>query len=167
MLRFQVVRLVTSAGALLALFASAACSSDPPAGGCKEFAPAGDMNTPTASFKDHVYPIFRQSCGLSSSCHGAPTTSKGNLYLGSATETNIAQVRSGLMGKKAEAIDMNLIAPGDPKNSYLMRKMDGDQCALKCKTGDCGRVMPDGSDPLPEEKRLTIRRWIVQGAKDN
>lgn len=32
-----------------------------------------DLTTPAVSFKTDVLPIFRQSCGLSTSCHGSPT----------------------------------------------------------------------------------------------
>jgi hypothetical protein len=153
---------------------SYACSSSDTGGGnttntCKEYSPpAGtDLNNPQVSFKTDVYPIFTGSCGLSTSCHGSKTTSQSNLYLGSRTETDTSAVRNGIVGKQAQALAMNVVTAGDPKNSYLMHKMDGDQCTLTCKGGSCQRAMPDGSDPLSEEKRLVVRRWIAQGAKDN
>lgn len=149
-----------------------ACSSDSSGGGgttggCKEFTTTADLTTPQVSFKTDVFPIFGASCGLSTSCHGSKTSSQSGLYLGSRTETDISGVRNGIVGKASVAISMPIITASDPKNSYLMRKMDGDQCALKCNGGDCKRSMPDGSDVLSEDKRLVVRRWIAQGAKDN
>jgi hypothetical protein len=69
---------------------------------------------------------------------------------------------------------MNFVKAGDPENSFLMLKLDGDQCLhdSQCVKGTCGGVMPlDNAKPfdnqLPVSERDTFRRWISQGAKQN
>ena len=66
------------------------------------------------------------------------------------------------------------VVPGDPANSFMMHKLDGDQCtmATDCATGmtmytDCGQQMPYSSPALDDATRDTIRRWISQGAQNN
>ncbi|WP_394838365.1 hypothetical protein LVJ94_15805 [Pendulispora rubella] len=65
---------------------------------------------------------------------------------------------------------MNFVTPGDPAQSYVMHKLDGDQKQLAAAcTGepDCGSQMPQGQPPLAQSTRDTIRRWITEGAADN
>ena len=69
---------------------------------------------------------------------------------------------------------MPVIAPGDPANSYLMHKIDGDQCTLAadCASSttqytDCGQQMPYSSPPLDPATADLVRKWIAQGAKNN
>jgi hypothetical protein len=86
---------------------------------------------------------------------------------------------------------MPLVSPGDPGMSFLMHKMDGDQCTLAaaCNAGpygpvyrDCGCTMPllpqanVGASALgscasgmqvSERDRNRVRAWIEQGAKNN
>ena len=68
-------------------------------------------------------------------------------------------------------------AASDPGGSYMMHKLDQDQClfAATCNaTGNprfvsCGNGMPFLSCPsiLDEPSRDKIRRWIAQGANNN
>jgi hypothetical protein len=72
---------------------------------------------------------------------------------------------------------MHLVAAGDPTNSYLMHKLDGDSCqwATDCAANQsvnqefagCGILMPFDSPELAADTRDTIRRWIKQGAMNN
>jgi hypothetical protein len=50
-----------------------------------------------------------------------------------------------------------------------MHKLDGDLCTLQksCEGGDCLDPMPKGKPLLDEAQRLSVRRWITQGAKDD
>jgi hypothetical protein len=50
-----------------------------------------------------------------------------------------------------------------------MRKMDGSQCALdaQCAGGSCQSSMPKNEGLLDVTTRDTVRRWIVQGAKND
>jgi hypothetical protein len=85
-------------------------------------------------------------------------------------------VLGGLVGvKSTEDLSMNLVTAGDPAQSFLMHKMDGDQCTLvsQCMMGNsfrpnCGVFMPYQAPTLLDvPTRDTVRRWIAQGAKDN
>jgi hypothetical protein len=84
--------------------------------------------------------------------------------------------------KSGEDPNMNLVTAGDPANSYLMHKMDGDACTLaaQCNMGpfhaaypDCGANMPNPVPPamtsqlLAPSQRDTVRAWIKQGAQNN
>ena len=53
------------------------------------------------------------------------------------------------------------VIPGDPDNSYLVRKLEG-------ASDIAGQRMPRGNGPfLTEGQMLVIRRWISQGAPNN
>jgi hypothetical protein len=70
---------------------------------------------------------------------------------------------------------MDEVAAGDPEHSWLMHKLDGDECLFSATcnaTGNaifanCGVQQPYNSAPLDAATRDAIRRWIAQGARDN
>src|SRR4051812_26488407 len=108
---------------------------------CVDYNPPAsfDPNTPVESFRNTVMPVFHGSCQFSS-CHGSQSGNANGVFLG-ADGVDPAVVRAGLIDKPApELPSLALIKPGDPRNSYLMRKMDGTNCLLdaQCKDGDCG-----------------------------
>ncbi len=157
---------------LVAVFGFAvACTSSTPAPACETYVvPAStDLTTPT-SFKNDVLPIFVQSCAFTS-CHGASSGGNNGVKLGSKTEPNDASaLRANIVGVKApELPTMNFVTPSDASQSYLMHKIDGDNCKLdaQCAKGTCLSAMPQGGDLLPVATRDTVRRWIAQGAPDN
>lgn len=128
------------------------------------------------SFATDVLPIFEQSCSLSSSCHGNPsspeTASGYQPYLGEVnpetTPSDIALILSLVVDQDSHVSSMKIVAPSSPETSFLMHKMDGDlDCALGCPGDDCGDSMPQGVSPLPRETRDTVRNWIAQGAQNN
>lgn len=135
---------------------------------------AFDGATPTVSFQTDVLPIFRQSCGLSSSCHG--TTSSPGPFLGPKLSdpppdpSVIEQIFDANVGVPSSAEpSMLLVSPSDPERSFLLHKIDDTlECdLLVCADDDsCGDAMPVGS-PLDADKRDVIRRWIAQGAKND
>jgi hypothetical protein len=51
------------------------------------------------------------------------------------------------------------IEPGDPANSYLLRKVVG--------TGIVANRMPLNGSPLSDSEIALLRQWIVDGAQDN
>jgi hypothetical protein len=133
-----------------------------------------DATTPTVSFKTDVLPIFRQSCGLSTSCHG--TLGSPGPYLGpklsdpEPSADDIDQIFAANVGVPASAEPgMSIVAPGEPRESFMMHKLDGTlECEqLACAVdGSCGDSMPVGV-ALEQGRRDTIRRWIAQGAKND
>jgi hypothetical protein len=123
---------------------------------------------PAVSFKNDVLPVFVQSCTFTS-CHGSMTANNG-VYLGEHMgATSSATVIANLMKPTQDLVTMPFITPGNPGESFLMHKMDGDQCTLdmKCTNGTCQTSMPQGDPILPVANRDIVRRWIAQGAKDN
>lgn len=161
----------------LALVVLVGCGTPPPAwevdaGACTPFVspPASQLMTPAASFANDVMPVLTQNCS-SSSCHGVADAPKGNLFLGAqlAHGSDAAQVYAGLVGPTSAQMQMAFVAPGDPAQSYLMHKLDGDQCqfAAQCVAGDCGKSMPYDTGALDPATRDTLRRWIAQGAQQN
>jgi hypothetical protein len=169
---------------VVALAALAACSSSSSSGttssssgtsgGCVAYDPGKlDLTTPVVSFKnDVVAKVFNNSCGLSTSCHGSATASQGGLFLGAkaAAGADSSQVHGLVVGIMSKDLPtMPFVTVNDPSKSFLLHKMDGDECQYnaQCTGGDCQLSMPQGSDILPTTSRDVVRRWIAQGAQDN
>jgi hypothetical protein len=152
-----------------------ACGTQPPswapdAGPCVEFVSTIDLMTPTTSFKTDVMPVLEQSCA-SSSCHGIADGPKGDLFLGAqlAHGSDSDTVHADIVGKASSQLpSMDFVKAGDPKQSYLMHKLDNDQCLFNssCVGSDCQHSMPFDV-ALAQDKRDIIRRWIAQGAAAN
>lgn len=86
-------------------------------------------------------------------------------------------ILSRLVGKKSpENPSMDIINAGSPDESYMMHKLDDDQCRFSTACNattttiflGCGLGMPYGTNMvLDEPTRDNIRRWIAQGAQNN
>jgi hypothetical protein len=130
-----------------------------------------DRVPPVSLKTDVMQGVFAKSCSLSTSCHGAPTGSQQGLFLGkpSLDGGDSAAVRATLVGASTELPGWQVVTPGDPGKSYLMHKIDGDQCLFdtQCTGGSCTGSMPSGSELLPVSRRDVVRLWIAQGAQDN
>ena len=142
-------------------------STSPTEKACQAFEGAGtDLTKPTVSFRNEVVPIFHGSCGFTG-CHAAGRSP----VLGTkASPLDPKVVRDSIVGQAAVALPtMSYVTAGDTSKSFLMHKMDGDQCLFdkECKGGSCGDSMPHRAKPLPAAERDIIRRWIAQGAADN
>lgn len=149
---------------------SAACGSSSGggsnAGDCFDYSSFNGMS-PTVSFSAQVEPIFRNSCGLSSSCHGCdPSSNPGCTspgvppFLGTPsmdgpmTTAQIMAMQTTTVGVTAMAQassvdppaqvgdpDLMIIKAGDPQHSFMMYKLDGD---------------PNASDPNSEVSCSTL-----------
>jgi hypothetical protein len=159
------------------------------AGGCVAYVSSVDLTTPTVSFQTDVLPIFEQSCGIGGgTCHGiASEAVLLRPFLGvfdDDASTDSAAIVNGIVGVASnEDPQMDLVKAGDPSQSYMMHKLDGDQCTLEtdCAPAEstivaasnptytgCGTLMPQSPEVLlPQAKRDTVRRWIAQGASNN
>lgn len=151
-----------------ALTALTACPGESGNGSsCDDYAPpAGfDATTPAVSFSKDVMPIFGQSCAFST-CHGSTVGTANGVFLGK----DAPRVHAALVGVKGDELRaMPLVTPGNPRESYVMRKMDGSQCALdaQCTGGSCQGSMPKNEGVLDVATRDIVRRWIAQGAKND
>jgi hypothetical protein len=156
-----------------------------------------DGNTPTVSLRNDLlagptstaHPgggVMRRACAFSS-CHNE-TTFEADLFLGPAlrdreqneiplTDAHVTRLlgsMDGVMRASRTNPAMQIVKPGDPANSFLMRKMEG--CFTDIESGctalepdlpRCGDTMPSGADLLGADERDLFRRWIFQGAKNN
>jgi hypothetical protein len=156
--------------ALLALAVSCAISCTSSSGGgstCNDYQPPAGFDTaaPVVSFANDVMPIFGQSCAFST-CHGSSTGPANGVFLGK----DAARVYTAIVDVRGDELQtMPFVKAGDPRASYLMRKMDGSQCALdaQCAGGSCQSSMPKNESLLEVAQRDIVRRWIAQGAKQN
>lgn len=157
----------------------AGCGSDSESGENGDNCPQPSAEV---SFQNEVLPVFRRACGLSSSCHGVNPGSQAELYLGpkqSAPDPTPAErsaLIAGLDQPSKTAPSMNLVAPGNPDQSFLQLKVDDthNSAGLTCspqpgaESGQpCGDSMPQQSPLLCQGERDILRQWIAQGAKDN
>jgi hypothetical protein len=140
------------------------------------------LQSPTISFKSTIQPLFNQSCAIGNGeCHGEPNNPVNlQIYLGlpgDAGTPDASQILSGIVGVTSlEDSKMALVKAGDPTNSYLMHKLDDDQCQFASECGPpqngemgivCGVGMPYSSGILDLDTRDQVRRWIAQGAQNN
>lgn len=95
--------------------------------------------------------VFTPSCAAFSSCHmGAASLAEGlNLEAG-MTEANLVGVAS------TQVSSLELVAPGDPDNSYLIIKLGRGNFPPGAET----TTMPLGNPLLCDEKIDAVVRWI-------
>ena len=148
--------------------------------GCAQPGPGTtQLSSPSVSFASDVVPLFETSCATSTLCHqgltGSAVPSMSLLFLGTGmgAAADSPSIYSALPVPSHELPSMSYVTPGDPGTSYLMHKMDGDQCQFEstcaimpASTTPCGAVMPIPC-ALADDQRDVVRRWIAQGALDN
>ena len=149
------------------LLALTGCPDEGGGASCDDYAPPPGFEaaTPVVSFAKDVMPIFGQSCAFST-CHGSTVGNANGVFLGK----DAPRVHAAVVGMKGDELaSMPFVTPGNPRESYLMRKMDGSQCALdaQCTGGSCQGSMPKNEGVLDLATRDTVRRWIAQGAKND
>ena len=119
-----------------------------------------------ATLTDVQTDVFDRSCGFSS-CHGS-TAGAGELDLtaGHAHASLVGVVPAGVDNTDPDlpaGVDVSgeiLVIPGDPDNSYLMKKLAG-------ADGINGAAMPEGSPPIDPKLVDEIASWIEAGAADD
>lgn len=97
--------------------------------------------------------IFDLNCALSG-CHAGANPQLGQDLSDGQAFANIVNVQS------VERPDLMRVRPGDPENSYLLKKIRGDADIV-------GARMPLGRSPLSQEQINLVRDWIMEGALDN
>ena len=116
----------------------------------------GNQNPPPAAFNPVFSEIqsnvFTPTCAVSG-CHTGAGAPQG-LRL---DETNSYGL---LVDQPSSQVPATLrVAPGDPDNSYLIRKLEG--------TASVGAQMPLNGAPLEQSTIDIIRQWITDGALDD
>lgn len=132
--------------------------------GCDE--ELADLTGPTPNLKPTFASIQREIFATTDSsgrlactnCHVAGGAANGTgLFL-----NDPATAYASLVGRASRlAPTQTLVVPGDPDNSYLVKKLEG-------AAGITGLRMPRNNGPfLTEGQMLVIRRWIKDGANNN
>jgi hypothetical protein len=124
-------------------YAADACNSD---GTCAE------ARRGLRSFRS-VQKVFTQSCALQS-CH-SPFARQGGLVLSSEEVSHASLVGRPSTHVEAQAAGLLRVKPGDPENSFLIRKMNGQ---------GPGDPMPQSGGSLPDPVVDMISQWIARGA---
>ena len=91
--------------------------------------------------------VFDASCTV---CHSGAAAPLGLRLDAGNSFTNLVGVPSAQVGALLR------VAPGDPDNSYLIRKLEG--------TASEGQLMPLGGPPVPQATIDFVRQWISDGA---
>jgi len=169
---------------VIAVASQTGCSGgtgDSPTSSCPTFDYAGYAPTDDPSFQHDIRPILTLSCAQLS-CHGSYGAFPANeprqrpLDLGPPANepapdaATVQRIHDDLIMPSVTAPAMAIVKPGDPAESFLMHKVDGDQLcsAIDCPKEGCGKRMPnvDGFE-LDAASANQIRAWIKQGAKSN
>jgi hypothetical protein len=99
-----------------------------------------------------VLSIIQAEC----SCHRSGAPPAGLDLSDGAAYGSLVSVPS------TQAPGVNRVEPGDPDNSYLYRKLLGEQAQV----GGSGVRMPaGGAPPLPQDQLDVVRDWILGGAQ--
>ena len=112
----------------------------------------GEPIDPTATFTRVQSEIFTPTCA-NIGCHD-PLGQQSQLILsaGRAYEQTVSR-------SSVEMPNLLRVAPGNPDNSYLYRKITG--------AGITGDRMPQGRPPLSDAQIRLVRDWIRRGAPND
>ena len=111
-----------------------------------------DPIDPTATFTRVQTEVFTPTCAVVGCHHPVGQQSQMVLTAGTAY-ANVVNVPS------VENPSLRRIAPGDPANSYLYRKITG--------AGITGDRMPQALPPLSDASIKLVRDWIRRGAPND
>jgi hypothetical protein len=98
--------------------------------------------------------VFTPIC---SACHTGPTS---GVLPGGMNLTSTANSYAALVNVASLQVALDRVEPGNPDDSYLIRKLEGGP-------GITGVRMPQGGPFLDQATIDTIRQWIADGAPNN
>jgi hypothetical protein len=107
---------------------------------------------PTATFTRVQNEIFTPTCGAIG-CHDTLGRQQGQILTPGKAYANTVGVAS------TEIPSLLRVAPSDPANSYLYRKITG--------AGITGDRMPQGGPYLSDAQTKLVRDWIRRGAPND
>jgi hypothetical protein len=118
---------------------------------CERAGPRGDAG-PQPILSDIQAQIFDNQCALSG-CHLGAAAPLGLDLAAGRAGANLVNVAS------AEVPGLLRVDPGNPDDSYLIIKLEGDP-----RIAPGTERMPLGRPPLEPEQIRAIRQWIADGA---
>ena len=95
--------------------------------------------------------IFSPNCATSG-CHSSASSAQ-------MLSLDVGDTFSNTVNRLSSQSTIDLVEPGDPDNSWLVRKVENTQ--------NVGGRMPSGAGPLSQSQIDSIRTWISEGAMDN
>ncbi|HEV8631183.1 MAG TPA: hypothetical protein VGV61_12770 [Thermoanaerobaculia bacterium] len=127
-------------------------TSDGDGGGLGGGRGSGEPVDPTATFMRVQNEIFTPGCSQLA-CHDTLGRQEQLVLIAGQSFSNIVNVASNQMPQ------LQRIAPNDPANSYLYRKVVG--------AGITGDRMPQNLSPLTDAQTKLLRDWIRRGAPND
>jgi hypothetical protein len=125
---------------------------------CQYAAEFGETPTGSGSkFAENVMPIIGQRCA-SGGCHG-------NVAPAADLDLTPAVAYENLMKASTQNPDVARVTPGNPTNSYLMTKLNGN--GLMGLQMPLDPTSPSGTSPLSPDEIEIIRTWISYGAPND
>ena len=97
--------------------------------------------------------LFTPTCAVAG-CHSAGSARAGLVLAAGRTFNETVNVPS------SEVPQFDIVEPGDPEQSYMVKKLRGD-------ADISGERMPEGGPFLSEERIAEVVSWISSGAPDN
>ena len=113
---------------------------------------SGEPIDPTATLTRVQAEVFTPTCGALG-CHDPLGRQEGMILTAGRSYTNTVGVASNQMPSLLR------VAPSDPANSYLYRKING--------AGITGDRMPQGGPYLTDAQIKLVRDWIRRGAPND
>ena len=120
---------------------------------CSDRGQVCDPPPPPVSYSRDIEPAFQTGCATPQ-CHSSQSRASGLVLEKDSSYANIV----GVPSRQVPA--MNLIAPGDPAQSYLLRKLQGTQTSV----GGSGGQMPPGGATDPA-LISNVQTWTEEGAR--
>jgi mono/diheme cytochrome c family protein len=112
-------------------------------------------NAQPVSLASDIQPtVFTEFCANCHSGGGGSLPSSLNLTSAADSHANLVSVAS------SQQPALNLVEPGNPDDSYLIRKLEGGP-------NISGGQMPQGGPFLDQATIDVIRQWITEGAQNN
>ena len=111
-------------------------------------------NAQPVSLADIQAQVFGPLCA---GCHSGPA---GNVLPSGLDLSSTANSHANLVNVMSLQTTFDRVEPGNPDDSYLIRKLEGGP-------GIAGSQMPQGGPFLDQATINTIRQWITEGAQNN
>jgi len=116
---------------------------------------------PTVSFATNIQPIFNRSCALAG-CHVGPVPTGGQDLTAGVAYSQSVNVASTQQPR------LKRVKPGDPANSYLVRKIQGGpNISGVLMPQGCPGAPLNGAQCLSPDDIAAIVQWIVECAQNN
>jgi hypothetical protein len=115
----------------------------------------------TISFASNIQPIFNRSCAVAASCHAGPGSANLDMTAGVAYKQMVNVHSTQQPGLKR-------IDPGNPNQSYLVRKIEGGpNISGTSMPQGCPATPLNGAQCLSADDIAAIVQWVTECAPNN